>query len=427
MASESGGGSLGDLVDDITVGWVGPMADKYVPSGVPFLRTLNVKPYTISTDDLMFISPEFHEKLRKSRITAGDVVVARTGRPGTAAVVPEWLGEANCSDLVVIRPGDRVDARFLAYYLNSHIGRHLVHARNVGSVQEHFNIGAARGLPFPDTGVDEQRRIAAVLGGLDDKIELNRKMNRTLEDMAQAIFKSWFIDFDGVPESEMVETELGPIPKGWEVRDIDSVAEQVAMGPFGSNIKVSTFVDDGIPVISGKHLHGLLLTDDGNKFITEEHADRLARSNVYPGDIVFTHAGTIGQVSLIPEGAAYERYILSQRQFYLRCATDVVEPEFLIHFFKSPAGQHALLANTSSTGVPSISRPVSNLKDIKFVSPPPGLRHRFASVVVGFHRRLVALRSHSRTLTNLRDALLPKLISGEIRVPEAEKAVEAVA
>lgn len=113
---------------------------------------------------------------------------------------------------------------------------------------------------------------------------------------------------------------------------INDIAEKVAMGPFGSNIKVSTFVSEGVPIISGNHLRGYFLEEPSFNYITEEHAQRLKNSLVYPKDIVFTHAGNIGQVAMIPDDCRYPMYVLSQRQFYLRCDT---EKQFLNTLFFS--------------------------------------------------------------------------------------------
>ena len=127
---------------------------------------------------------------------------------------------------------------------------------------------------------------------------------------------------------------LGPIPERWEVKRIEDIAERVAMGPFGSSIKVSTFVDQGIPVISGQHLRGMLLDDDEYRFITQEHADQLGKANVQRGDVIFTHAGSIGQVACIPRNSQFERYVISQRQFYMRCDVSKISPLFIVHFFQ---------------------------------------------------------------------------------------------
>ena len=161
------------------------------------------------------------------------------------------------------------------------------------------------------------------------------------------------------------------LPVAWPEKRIEEIAEKVAMGPFGSSIRVNTFVPDGIPIISGQHLHGARVDDSpGFNFITEEHADRLKSANVQRGDVVFTHAGNVGQVSYLPEGASYDRYVVSQRQFYLRCDRQQVIPQFVAYYFKTHEGQHKLLANTSQVGVPSIAQPVSYLRSISIPVPP---------------------------------------------------------
>jgi type I restriction enzyme S subunit len=126
----------------------------------------------------------------------------------------------------------------------------------------------------------------------------------------------------------------------WRKARIEEVAERVAMGPFGSSIKVETFVPNGVPVISGQHLHGSKVDDRiGFNFVSEEHADRLKNANVQRGDVVFTHAGNIGQVAFIPPSSEFERYVLSQRQFYMRCNRAKVLPEFVVAYFKTPEGR----------------------------------------------------------------------------------------
>ncbi len=135
----------------------------------------------------------------------------------------------------------------------------------------------------------------------------------------------------------------------WTSKKIEDIAEKIGMGPFGSSIKVETFVPKGIPIISGQHLHGFRLDESaGFNFITNEHSERLRNSNVFRGDIIFTHAGNISNVAYIPNNSKYERYVISQRQFYMRCDINKVLPEFVTYFFKSPEGQHLLLANSSS-------------------------------------------------------------------------------
>lgn len=168
----------------------------------------------------------------------------------------------------------------------------------------------------------------------------------------------------------------------WRVATIREVAEKVAMGPFGSSIKVDTFVPEGVPVISGQHLHGFRLDETpGFNFITPDHAERLKNAIVQKGDIIFTHAGNIGQVSLIPADSKYERYVISQRQFYMRCNRQRVIPEFVVSYFKTSEGQHKLLANRSQVGVPSIAQPVTYLRTIEIPLPPLPEQRAIAQVL----------------------------------------------
>ncbi|MFO1346418.1 MAG: restriction endonuclease subunit S [Rhodocyclaceae bacterium] len=155
----------------------------------------------------------------------------------------------------------------------------------------------------------------------------------------------------------------------WPYKRVEEIALKIAMGPFGSSIKVETFTDSGIPIISGQHLREAQVTDGEFNFIKEAHADSLKNANVQRGDVIFTHAGNIGQVAFIPDDSAYQRYVISQRQFYLRCNTDLMLPEFITYYFKTPEGQHRLLANANQVGVPSIARPSSYLKTIEVPAP----------------------------------------------------------
>jgi type I restriction enzyme S subunit len=167
----------------------------------------------------------------------------------------------------------------------------------------------------------------------------------------------------------------------WPIVAIEEIAQKVAMGPFGSSIKVETFRDGGIPVISGQHLRTSRLQDVAYNFISLEHAEKLANANVIRGDVVFTHAGNIGQVAYIPEHSRYERYVISQRQFYVRPDPRRLIPEYLAYYFESPAGRHQLLANASSSGVPSIAQPVSYLRKVRIPLPPLAEQRRIARIL----------------------------------------------
>ena len=192
----------------------------------------------------------------------------------------------------------------------------------------------------------------------------------------------------------------------WQIATIEDIAEKVAMGPFGSSIKVATFVPEGIPVISGQHLHGNRVDDSsGFNFVTLEHATQLNNANVKRGDIIFTHAGNIGQVAYVPKDSMYDRYIISQRQFYMRCNPSRVIPEFATLFFHSPEGRHLLLANASQVGVPSISRPVTYLRTLEIPLPPLPEQRAIAHILGTLDDKIELNRHMNETLEEMARAL----------------------
>ncbi len=192
----------------------------------------------------------------------------------------------------------------------------------------------------------------------------------------------------------------------WPTATVEEVAEKVAMGPFGSSIKVETFVAKGVPVLTGRNLHGVRIDDSaGFNFITEEHAEQLANANVRRGDIILTHRGTIGQVAYIPENSQYERYVASQSQFYIRCNRRKVIPEYLASFLQSPLGQHLLLANTSQVGVPSIAQPVTYLRTLPVPLPPLREQRRIAHILGTLDDKIELNRRMNETLEGMARAV----------------------
>ena len=149
---------------------------------------------------------------------------------------------------------------------------------------------------------------------------------------------------------------------------ISELINEIAIGPFGSNIKVECFVDDGVPVLNGSNLEGFELGEKSFRYVTEEKADSLGRANVHKGDIIITHRGTLGQIVYIPETAKYNRYIISQSQFRIRCNEKVL-PEYLVYYFHTPIGQHKLFSNASQVGVPALARPSSTFQKIEVDLP----------------------------------------------------------
>ena len=174
---------------------------------------------------------------------------------------------------------------------------------------------------------------------------------------------------------------------GYETYRIADLIDEIAMGPFGSNIKVSCFVDSGVPVLNGSNLEGFSLSEKTFRYVTREKADSLNKANAHRGDIVITHRGTLGQIVFIPQDSKYDRYVISQSQFRVRC-NDKVLPEYLVYYFHTPIGQHKLLSNASQVGVPALARPSSTFQQIEVELPELSIQKRVVEIITTIQKKI---------------------------------------
>jgi len=419
---------------DVIIDYRGKTPEK-TTYGIPLITAKIVKGGQIQKPE-EFISPDDYDSwMRRGLPSLGDVIITTEAPLGEVAQLDNRK-VALAQRLITLRGKKNIlNNTFLKYLMQSEFVQDQLRARASGSTVSGIKQSELRRIDLFVPPLPTQHAIARILGSLDDKIELNRQMNETLEAMAKAIFQSWFVDFDPVrakaegrqpagmdtataaqfPNS-FEEVDGREVPKGWKITNVENIAEKVGMGPFGSSIKVETFVSEGMPIISGQHLQKFILDDTTFNFITPSHAEKLKNSLVYRGDVIFTHAGNIGQAAFIPENSQYEQYILSQRQFFLRPDQKEICPSYLALFFTSPEGKDLLLANTSSSGVPSIARPVTYLRSIPILVPPRQILDIFEKLVKPLLIKYRTNIGESLTLAQIRDTLLPKLMSGELQI-----------
>lgn len=425
--------NLSECVEGLTVGWVGPMASEYVEIGVPFLRSLNVNPYRVCEDDIRFIRPEFHTRIAKSKLNPGDLVVVRTGAPGTAAVIPDHIHEANCSDLVIIRTHSVADSRFLCYVING-ISSNQISANLVGAVQQHFNVGSAKALEVPWPRDKEREAIASILGALDDKIDLNRRMNETLEAMARAIFKSWFVDFDPVRAKaegkqpfgmdadtaalfpdRLVDSKIGPIPEGWEVTTIGEATE--VLGGGTPRTKESAYWDGGVhPFVTPKDMSPLTSSVllQTSRYLTDAGVQKVSSKQLPVDTVLMSSRAPIGYLALAKIPVSVNQGIIA-----LRC-NERATHHWAIEWCRSAMDE--ILSRAGGSTFAEISK--KGFRPIPCVLPHQEVMSAYDETAKPIVDSVTANERESRTLAELRDLLLPKLLSGEIRVKDAEKAVE---
>ena len=222
--------------------------------------------------------------------------------------------------------------------------------------------------------------------------------------------------------SKWKETEFGKIPIEWALKKIIELKSPdksaIAMGPFGSNIRAENFVPNGVPVIRGTNFNFDKYVGGEFVFLNDEKADELKGSNCKPGDLVFTHRGTIGQVAIIPKGK-YSRYVISQSGMKLTVNENKINNEFLFYFFKSKVGQYQLLKNEAQVGVPSISNPLTTLKDLGVPVPEISEQIQIASILSSLDNKIDLLHRQNKTLEALSETLFRQWF-----VEEAEESWE---
>ena len=420
---------LEQIADEVTVGYVGPMASEYVKSGVPFLRSLNIEPFGVNTNDIKFITPEFHRRIKKSALRPGDVAIVRTGKPGTCAVIPDWLENANCSDLVLVKCGREIRPRFLCYWVNS-VASYHISSHTVGAVQQHFNVGAAKIMKVAVPSLQAQDEVIAVLGGLDDRIAILCETNATLEAIAQALFKSWFVDFDPVrarmegraPEGmdeataalfpdEFEELELGLVPSGWHVMPIGDVVE--AVGGATPDTKNPAYWEPAVHCwTTPKDLSGIaapVLLNTERK-LSDQGLAKIGSGALPIGTLLLSSRAPIGYLALA-------QVPLAINQGYIAMLPGGLLPPLHLLFWCRQNMENIKGRANGSTFM-EISKKA--FRPIPALVPAPEIIQTFADVAGRLFDRLIENEKQAQTLATLRDTLLPRLISGQLRLPEAK-------
>lgn len=369
----------------------------------------------------------------------GDVVFGYEATLGHAALLSSAHRWCLGRRVGLLRPHrDRVDPRFLLYAWYSPRFQETLRANRVGGT----TIESIRLTDLPSWAIElpdleEQRRIADILGALDDKIELNRQMNEALEETGRALFKSWFVDFDpvrakaqgrdpGLPQpiadlfpDRFEMSELGAIPAGWSASTLGDIADIVDC----LHSKKPERMETGRPLLQLANIRddGLIDMNDPYLIDDSDYQVWVSRMEARPGDCVVTNVGRVGAVAQIPEGL---RAALGRNMTGIRCSSLFPFPTFLLESLMSDAMRNEISRNVD-TGTILDALNVRNIPRLRLASPPLKLATEFESIARPMRQRMERALNESGTLSALRDALLPKLVSGELRVPPAERILEA--
>lgn len=399
-----------------------------VVQGVPIIRVNNFRDMRLDLSDVMRIAPEVEAKYGRTRLNGGEVLLTLVGSVGQVAEVPKTCAGFNVARAVgVVKPANGIDAKWIAICLRSPLSQHLLGSRANTTVQTTINLKDVRALPIPIPPPAERQQIAEFVSALDDRIALLRETNATLEAIAQALFKSWFVDFDPVraksqglapagldeataalfPDS-FEDSQRGSIPAGWSVKPIYEFASVIYGAPFAS----SKFNGEGIgrPLIRIRDLR-----DEAPGVCTPEV--HIKGYVVRAGDIV---VGMDGEFRAYLWGG--EEAWLNQRVCVFAPKQGV--PAAFVRSTIEPLLAHVEATETATT---VIHLGKNDIDRFRALVPNPEVLSAFSSVVDPVYARIVSNKQTARTLATLRDTLLPRLISGQLRLPEAFAEMEEAA
>ncbi len=407
---------LCEVARGITYGIV--KVGNFVPGGVPVIRGGDIRGGRIEFDDAKRVTEEISRKFSRTILRGGEILLNLIAEPGHSAIAPSTLEGFNVSrDVAVIPVDSEANAQFVDFFLRSKAAIDWLSARLQGSVTQKINLRTLRELPVPIPPRPEQDAIAHILGTLDDKIELNRRMNETLEAMARALFKSWFIDFDPVCGDSRIRVEVaacnpssesprvGTIPTGWSLEPLDAVAG------FRNGLALQRFRpqadEDRLPVVKIAQLRK-----------GRSHADEWAQASITPeciiddGDVVFSWSG-----SLLVRVWCGGQAALNQHLF--KVTSERFPRWFYLHWVKHHLGGFVRIAADKATTMGHIRR--RHLSEAICAVPPTSVLEAAHPLLSSLVERQVAGELESRTLEAVRDTLLPKLLSGQVRIADAEK------
>lgn len=432
MAGDSPSATLGEVAETIQTGPFGSQlhASDYVPFGVPVVMPTNIRDRRIDADGIAYISSNDADRLSRHKLRLNDLVFSRRGEVDKCALAVNdnvgWLCGTGC---LLVRPDTtRCDPRFLSYHISNPQTREWLKQHAVGLVMPNLNTAILSSVPLRIPSLSEQTEIANLLGSFDDKIELNRRMAANLEELARGLFQSWFIDFDQI-RGNLEVCDLGAaedtsslfpnrfkengVPEGWDFGSISLILDVNPSTPLRPGSLVP-YVDMAALPTSGASVSGYILRDASSGSRFRQGDTLVARitpclENGKTALVDFLSEGQVGWGSTefivlrpkAPMSAAWP-YLLARNESFRA---------------------HLIGSMTGSSGRQRV--PHSAVSAWEMALPPPAILEAFSRVVDPLFDRIRAIAAQSHTLRDLRDTLLPKLISGELRIKDAEKAVAA--
>ncbi|HIF9388748.1 TPA: restriction endonuclease subunit S [Photobacterium damselae] len=423
--------SLSEICTDISYGYTSSANSEIV--GPKFLRITDIQGGVVDWDTVPYCEiPE--SKLNKNLLSQGDIVVARTGNStGENYMFSGDEPSVFASYLIRFKVDSNIaNPHYVWLQMRTRRWWDFVSGAKSGSAQAGANATVLGKFEVNLPPKHVQDYVVEVISCLSSKISLNTSTNQTLEQMAQAIFKSWFVDFDPVkakmngeqPEGmdaataslfpeKLIESELGLIPEGWKVGTLDSHTSMIIDHRGKTPKKLgSDWVEGGYPAISAKNIKSKkIVRPDTIRFIDEVTYKKWMKEPLIKGDIIMTSEAPMGELYFF-DGT--QDFCLSQRLYGLRANSDVCSPEFLFNWLQTTKAKSDMEGRASGTTALGIKQ--AELRKVKILTPPRELLEKYSVVASNLVDMAAKNNAQNTVIEDLRDTLLPKLLSGELNL-----------
>ena len=412
--------------------------------GIPLIKVGDVSGGRVISKPSYLISDEVNKEYVRTQLKGDELLITLVGNPGECVVVtPEMAGWNAARAIAVAKFKDPSLRTYVKAVLESYAGKHLIDSVLNTTVQKTLNLKDLKKLAIPLPSKDKVHQISDFVNSIDDRITLLRETNTTLEAIAQALFKSWFVDFDPVhakqqgraPEGmdaqtaalfpdSFEESELGMVPKGWRQSSLAEVTKLgtgfIQTGPFGSQLHASDYQDKGTPVVMPQDLEGRRISTTKIARVDRTHVERLQRHALQVGDVVFSRRGDVGRHAVATEREA--GWLCGTGCLLVRPGSKWPAPAYISQALGLSSSVEWLKRHAVGATMPNLNTGI--LGDLPMLLPSHDVLEAFESMASSIEQSISSNDEKARLLSDLRDTLLPRLISGQLRLPEAQALVE---
>jgi len=421
--------SLIELCDSITD--CSHSTPVWTSSGKIVIRNANIKNGRLDLSTPSYTDVEhFNKRIKRQKPEPGDLIITREAPMGEVCIIPDGIECCLGQRMVLLKPKKNICSnKYLLYaILSNYVQNQISWSKGTGTTVSNLRIPHLEQLKIPYVDINSQKLIAATLSCLDEKIELNSRMNKKLDEMAQAIFKYWLVDFEFTDENgnpykssggKMIDSELGEIPKGWrviKVGDIDvKISDYVANGSFASLKQNVTLYEEINYAYFIRNVD--LKARVFKKFVDEHSYNFLSKTKLFGNEVIISNVGDVGSVFLCP--ILDKPMTLGNNIIMIKSENKVYYNYFMYLLFKDSYGKDLIKSITGGSAQPKFNK--TDFRSLKIILPTDDVIVQFNDLV----EKLFELRnknsSEITTLTIIRDTLLPKLLSGEIELPIKEE------